>query len=352
MVQRGFAEAREAARLERRQTEMSRQLSTFLADASLALDASDSLEEMLRLVAEQARELVGADCCVATVAVDGQPRTRRRRPPTPRPTGAGRRSSDGSTCSRSTGVIRAERRLGEDRRRAARSPASVPHRGQRSAASGMARRIADRPRRQRARARSSSSTSKAEASPGTTRPLSSISPRWRRRPSREHGSTTSEASRATQSRRSSRRMGADRRASTAASTCVPARASRAGTAARTMTRTSRRTGRRRMARLQLHASPRIGAEDHDTRRRRATHAHPPSDQRRPGTGLGHLETHVAHLDVAMGDTPDGRHVREPHPGTVGCAETVATHAAMTPSVESGRLRPRGATRQAPRWRRP
>ena len=54
---------------------MSRQLSTFLADASLALDASESLEEMLQLVAEQARELVGAQCCVATVATDGQPRT-------------------------------------------------------------------------------------------------------------------------------------------------------------------------------------------------------------------------------------------------------------------------------------
>ena len=75
MVQRGFAEAREAASLERRQAEMSRQLSTFLADASLALDASDSLEEMLRLVAEQARELVGADCCLATVSLNGEPRT-------------------------------------------------------------------------------------------------------------------------------------------------------------------------------------------------------------------------------------------------------------------------------------
>jgi hypothetical protein len=75
MVQRGFSEARQAALLQRRQTEMSRQLSTFLADASLALDAHDSLEEMLRLVAEQARELVGADCCVATVAVEGRPRT-------------------------------------------------------------------------------------------------------------------------------------------------------------------------------------------------------------------------------------------------------------------------------------
>jgi Phosphoserine phosphatase RsbU, N-terminal domain/GAF domain len=75
MVQRGFAEARQAALLERRQTRLSRQLSTFLTDASLALDASDSLEEMLRLVAEQARELIGADCCVATVGAAGQPRT-------------------------------------------------------------------------------------------------------------------------------------------------------------------------------------------------------------------------------------------------------------------------------------
>jgi hypothetical protein len=75
MVQRGFAEARQAALLERRQTRLSRQLSTFLADASLALDASESLEEMLRLVAEQARELVGADCCVATVAMGAGPRT-------------------------------------------------------------------------------------------------------------------------------------------------------------------------------------------------------------------------------------------------------------------------------------
>ena len=75
MVQRGLAETRDAARHERRHTEMARQLSTFLADVSLALDASGSLDEMLQLVAEQARELVGAECCVATVAVDGQPRT-------------------------------------------------------------------------------------------------------------------------------------------------------------------------------------------------------------------------------------------------------------------------------------
>jgi GAF domain-containing protein/phosphoserine phosphatase RsbU-like protein len=74
MVQRGYAEAREAAWRERRRTQMSRQLSTFLADTSLALDDSDSLQEMLRLVAEQARELLGGDCCVATVAAPSQPR--------------------------------------------------------------------------------------------------------------------------------------------------------------------------------------------------------------------------------------------------------------------------------------
>jgi GAF domain-containing protein len=74
MVQRGFREAREAVWLERRQTELSRQLSSFLADASLALDAEDSLLEMLRLVAEHSRELVDAECCVATVTAEGQPR--------------------------------------------------------------------------------------------------------------------------------------------------------------------------------------------------------------------------------------------------------------------------------------
>jgi hypothetical protein len=75
MVQRGFREAHQAVLHERRQTELSRQLSSFLADASLALDAQDSLQEMLQLVAEQARELVGAECCVATVAARGRPRS-------------------------------------------------------------------------------------------------------------------------------------------------------------------------------------------------------------------------------------------------------------------------------------
>jgi hypothetical protein len=74
MIQRGFAEAHLTAVQGRRRTELSRQLSTFLADASLALDAHDSLAEMLQLVAEQARELTDADCCVATVATAGGPR--------------------------------------------------------------------------------------------------------------------------------------------------------------------------------------------------------------------------------------------------------------------------------------
>ena len=67
MVRRGFREARDAAALERRQADLLRQLSNFLADASLALGASDSLEEMLQLVAEQARELTRAETCLVTL---------------------------------------------------------------------------------------------------------------------------------------------------------------------------------------------------------------------------------------------------------------------------------------------
>ena len=64
MVRRGFREARAAALLERRQTGMLRRLSDFLADTSLTLEGSASLEEILRLVAEQACELVRADCAL------------------------------------------------------------------------------------------------------------------------------------------------------------------------------------------------------------------------------------------------------------------------------------------------
>jgi Phosphoserine phosphatase RsbU, N-terminal domain len=76
MVQRGLREAHDAAQLEQRHAEMLRQLSHFLADASLALDTSDSLDEMLRLVAEQARELVPADCCLVATETEDKPRVR------------------------------------------------------------------------------------------------------------------------------------------------------------------------------------------------------------------------------------------------------------------------------------
>jgi Phosphoserine phosphatase RsbU, N-terminal domain len=70
MVARGFRDAREAATLERRQAAVVRRLSTFLADASLAVEGSASLAEALQLVAEQARELTGADRCEATLLPD------------------------------------------------------------------------------------------------------------------------------------------------------------------------------------------------------------------------------------------------------------------------------------------
>jgi hypothetical protein len=76
MVQRGFREAREATAHERRQAAILRRLSGFLGDASLAGGASSSGHEVLRLVAEQARELTDAETCVATLAEDGKPALR------------------------------------------------------------------------------------------------------------------------------------------------------------------------------------------------------------------------------------------------------------------------------------
>jgi GAF domain-containing protein len=71
MVQRGVGEAHAAARLEQRRAQIVRQLSSFLTDASLAGDQGDSLHEILHLVAEQARELTGGACCVATLTSEG-----------------------------------------------------------------------------------------------------------------------------------------------------------------------------------------------------------------------------------------------------------------------------------------
>ena len=68
MVQRGIRDAHDAARLERRHAEMLRGLSDFLSDSSLVLQAPDALAEMRRLVAEQAREFVAAQCCFVTTS--------------------------------------------------------------------------------------------------------------------------------------------------------------------------------------------------------------------------------------------------------------------------------------------
>jgi hypothetical protein len=76
MIQRGFREARDSAALQRRHAEMLRQLSDFLADASLTLQASGSLDEMLQLVCEQARELLSAPCCMVTIGEEPQVRCR------------------------------------------------------------------------------------------------------------------------------------------------------------------------------------------------------------------------------------------------------------------------------------
>jgi transcriptional regulator with GAF, ATPase, and Fis domain len=67
---RALQDARETALVERRHARIVRHLSTFFADASLALDTSESLHEMLQLVAEHAREVTNAERCAAHVIVD------------------------------------------------------------------------------------------------------------------------------------------------------------------------------------------------------------------------------------------------------------------------------------------
>jgi hypothetical protein len=72
MVRRVLQEAREAADVERRQAAALRRLSSFLGDASIALDASSSLAEMLQLVAEHAREVLEADSCLVRLVIDAR----------------------------------------------------------------------------------------------------------------------------------------------------------------------------------------------------------------------------------------------------------------------------------------
>jgi hypothetical protein len=65
MLERVLRETREHARAEERQAALLRHLSGFLGDASLALDANASLQEVLQLVAEHALEVVNADASSA-----------------------------------------------------------------------------------------------------------------------------------------------------------------------------------------------------------------------------------------------------------------------------------------------
>jgi transcriptional regulator with GAF, ATPase, and Fis domain len=70
VLRHALQEVRETALVERRQATILRRLSSFLADASLAFDAPDSLGELLQLVAEHARELTGAEQCAVRLMHD------------------------------------------------------------------------------------------------------------------------------------------------------------------------------------------------------------------------------------------------------------------------------------------
>lgn len=73
MVRRVLREAHEDALVEQRHATTLRRLSGFLGDASLALDAAGSVEELLQLVAEHALELIDAGWCSASLRVEGMP---------------------------------------------------------------------------------------------------------------------------------------------------------------------------------------------------------------------------------------------------------------------------------------
>lgn len=70
VVTRALQDVRQTAVAERRNANVLRHLSAFLADASLALDASESLNEVLQLVAEHGRELTGAETCAVRLTID------------------------------------------------------------------------------------------------------------------------------------------------------------------------------------------------------------------------------------------------------------------------------------------
>jgi GAF domain-containing protein len=106
MVQRGVGEAREAALAANGASPSSRAgCRRFSPTPRSRSDASDALEEIVQLVAEQARDLVGGACCLTTVALGGAPRAPKG-PPSHRTTGAGRRSSNGSILVAVYGLLR------------------------------------------------------------------------------------------------------------------------------------------------------------------------------------------------------------------------------------------------------
>ncbi|MGN6872729.1 MAG: phosphatase RsbU N-terminal domain-containing protein, partial [Solirubrobacteraceae bacterium] len=70
VLQRALREVSETALVERRHATMLRHLSSFLADASLSFDASGSLDELLQLVAEHARELTDAEQCAVRLTLE------------------------------------------------------------------------------------------------------------------------------------------------------------------------------------------------------------------------------------------------------------------------------------------
>ena len=72
MIHRGYLESAAIAAMERRNAAMLRQLSAFLGDASLAVRDSEAVAEVLRLVAEHARELTCASYSVAACELSGQ----------------------------------------------------------------------------------------------------------------------------------------------------------------------------------------------------------------------------------------------------------------------------------------
>jgi hypothetical protein len=71
MLARVLRQTSEVARLEQRHAALLRRLSGFLADASLAVDANASRQEVLQLVAEHALEVVEADACTARLDGNG-----------------------------------------------------------------------------------------------------------------------------------------------------------------------------------------------------------------------------------------------------------------------------------------